>query len=339
MIRLAHRSNPARSQLVFFSPVQSIPFLTGFVVYVLYFLKKGWGLPSKGKDIMRKQCFVPLLGIAAVVYTVLVPSWPWTTEAGAFEFPDIPGWKRSEEVQTFDPKTLYEYINGASDAYLSCDFEELKVAEYADAGKGAMTADVYRHRTPAHAFGIYSAERLQSAEFLDIGVEGWIDKDALNFLTGSYYVKLSTFNTAPNERQALLAFARSLSGVLGGKGDYPPLLAAFPSEGKKVRSERFIAGKFLGYPFLRSAFTADYDVSGKTFQLFVIDGQDPALCRTMMEEYLRQTGRLRKGGQRRAICLERFPPRGDRSSVERESHLGCAQSGGCRTSFQVPRSR
>jgi hypothetical protein len=239
---------------------------------------------------MRRKCLVPLLGIAAVFYSMLVPSWPQGAEAGAFEFPDITGWKRSEEIQTFDPKTLYEYINGASDAYLGLDFEELKVAEYAGVGKGAMTVDVYRHRTPAHAFGIYSAERLQSAEFLDIGVEGWIDKDALNFLAGSYYVKLSTFNTAPNEREALLAFARSLSGELGEKGGFPPLLAAFPPEGKKARSERFIAAKFLGYPFFHSAFTADYDVSGKTFQLFVIDDQDPALCRTMVEEYLRQTG-------------------------------------------------
>jgi hypothetical protein len=239
---------------------------------------------------MQKRCFVSLLGIVAAICSMLVPSWPQRAEAGAFEFPDIPGWKRSEEIQTFDPKTLYEYINGASDAYLSLDFEELKVAEYADAGKGAMTADVYRHRTPAHAFGIYSAERLQSAEFLDIGVEGWIDKDALNFLSGRYYVKLSTFNTAPNEREALLAFARLLSVVLGEKGGFPPLLAAFPPAGKKMRSERFIAAKFLGYPFLHSAFTADYDVSGKMFQLFVIDGRDPVLCRTMVEEYLRQTG-------------------------------------------------
>jgi hypothetical protein len=74
------------------------------------------------------------------------------------------------------------------------EFEELKVAEYQNAKKASVTVDTYRHQTPLHAFGIYSQERFPGANFLDIGVQGYDEKGFLNFLTGLYYVKISTTN-------------------------------------------------------------------------------------------------------------------------------------------------
>jgi hypothetical protein len=67
-------------------------------------------------------------------------------------------------------------------------------------------------------------------------------------------------------------------------------VTAFPAEGKVKNSEKFMARKFLGYPFLHSAFSADYDVSGRNFKLFIIEGKDQADCRDMMEKYLEQVG-------------------------------------------------
>jgi hypothetical protein len=46
----------------------------------------------------------------------------------------------------------------------------------------------------------------------------------------------------------------------------------------------------LGYPFLHSAFSADYDLSGRNFRLFIIEGKDQAECRGMVEKYLAQLG-------------------------------------------------
>ena len=66
----------------------------------------------------------------------------------------------------FSPKTLFEYINGDADLYLMYDFQELKVAEYLNEKKASVIVDVYRHKTPTHAFGIYSQERLPMQTFL-----------------------------------------------------------------------------------------------------------------------------------------------------------------------------
>ncbi len=212
------------------------------------------------------------------------------SEAKDFKFPEITGWKKSGEIQTFIPKTLFEYINGAADLYSTYDFQELKVAEYANEKKASVIVDVYRHKTPTLAFGIYSQERLANANFLDIGAQGYIEQNILNFLTGPYYVKINSFNTGAEDQEILLTFAKRVAENLGEKGRLPSILSSFPEEGKKKNSEKFIAKNFLGYSFLHSAFTADYELSGKKFKLFVIDPGDQPECKKMVQKYLQQIG-------------------------------------------------
>ena len=68
----------------------------------------------------------------------------------------------------------------------------------------------------------------------------------------------------------------------------PGILSAFPAEGKKQNSEKFIAKEFLGYAFLHSGFTADYERSGQKYQVFVIVGETPEDARSMLGQYLKQ---------------------------------------------------
>jgi hypothetical protein len=223
-----------------------------------------------------------------------IPSWAFSSEGKPFIFPEITGWKQSEEIQTFSPKTLYEYINGAADLYLAYDFEELKVAEYQNEKKASVTIEVYRHKASTFAFGIYSQERLPNANYINVGVQGYVESNVLNFLTGPYYVKISSYNTGAEDQEILLTFAKKVSDNLGEKGTFPSILAAFPSEGKIRNSEKFIAKNFLGYAFLYSAFTADYELPDKKFKLFVIQGKDQKECRNMVQKYLEQTEKIEK---------------------------------------------
>jgi len=230
-----------------------------------------------------KKAIALILGIVGFL-------WSTCSQAADFKFPSVSSWKQVGEVQRFDPNTLYEYINGGADLYLAYDFEELKVAEYQNEKKAAVTVEVYRHRTPTHAFGIYSQERFPGANFTDVGVQGYLEKHALNFLFGNSYVKITSYDTGPEDQSILLAFAKAVAGNLGEKGAFPSILAAFPGEGKVKNSEKFTARKFLGYPFLHSAFSAEYEVSGRNFRLFIIEGKDQTDCRDMMEKYLEQVG-------------------------------------------------
>jgi hypothetical protein len=221
--------------------------------------------------------------------------WVSGAESKEFKFPEVTGWKQSGEIQTFTPKTLYEFINGAADLYLMYDFQELKVGEYQNGKKASITVEVYRHKTPTYAFGIYSQERLPRANFINVGAQGYVEEEILNFIAGPYYVKITGYKTESGGQEVLISFAKKVVENLGEKGTLPTLLNSFPQEGKLKNSEKFIAKNFLGYSFLHSAFTADYDLSGGKFKLFIIEN-DPKECKNIIQKYLEQTGKTEKRG-------------------------------------------
>lgn len=256
---------------------------------------------GQGSERMKKSAVAKKAYFSIFVFSLLLicwmswngaSSWASGAEENSYSFPKIGGWKQSDEIQIFSPENLYDYINGGADLYLKYDFQELKVAEYQNDQKASVTIEVYRHKTPTHAFGIYSQERLSNANYLDIGAQGYSEKGILNFLTGNYYVKMSSFNTGPEDPEVLLTFAKKVVENLGGKGSLPSILSSFPQEGEKKNSEKFIAKEFLGYSFFHAGFTADYEVSGKKFQLFLIEGIDQKDCQNMIQEYLKHTGDL-----------------------------------------------
>jgi hypothetical protein len=215
-------------------------------------------------------------------------TWAPCSIANGLQFPEITGWTNTAEIQTFIQKTLYEYINGAADLYLASDFEELKVAEYGNEKKASVIVEAYRHRTEEDAFGIYSQERLPEGNFLSIGAEGYIDQHVLNFVTGRYYVKINSFNTGTEDREVLQLFAKKMAEGSGERGGLPSILSVFPAEGKKSHSEKYITRNFLGYPFLHSTFTADYESAGRKFKLFLIDAIKADESRNIIQQYLRQ---------------------------------------------------
>jgi len=247
--------------------------------------------PVKGK-VCPSIFVVPTL--VFLICGGITPSWASSPEEKPFPPIVINGWKQTGGIQTFSPRKLYDYIDGAADLYLTYDFQELQVAEYLNEKKASVTVEIYRHGTPSHAFGIYSQERLSNANFLDIGAQGYSEKNVLNFVSGNYYVKINSFNTGPEDEEVLLAFAKAVADHLGAKSPLPLTLSAFPEEGKKKNSEKFIAKDFLGYSFLHSAFTADYELPGKKFKLYVIEGVDREGCRSMIQKYLKQTGAPQK---------------------------------------------
>lgn len=230
----------------------------------------------------------------SLVSGFVTPLWSSNSGGKFSPFPEISGWKQSGEILTFSPRKLYDYENGAADLYLTYDFQELKVAEYQNEKKASVTVEVYRHKTPRNAFGIYSQERLSNANFLDIGAQGYLGKGILNFVTGNYYVKMNSIDTGAEDEEVLLTFARKVVENLGGKGSLPSILSAFPEEGKKKNSEKFIAKNFLGYSFLHSGFTADYELSGQKFKLYVIEGADQKECRNMIQKYLEKIEKPRE---------------------------------------------
>jgi hypothetical protein len=200
--------------------------------------------------------------------------------------PDVPGFTPQGDARRFDADSLYEYVNGDAFTYLGFHFEELTTQEYVGEGKQSVTVDLFRHRNGNSGFGIYSYERSGEGEFLDLGGEGYYEGGALNFFEGPYYVKISGTGLGGDAKRTLSGFASRISAAIDGEGRLPAAVAAFPHSGLERRSVRYLAGDVLGHGFLHSAFVADYTIGGDELRAFILEPDDPALAKIMLDSYL-----------------------------------------------------
>lgn len=198
-------------------------------------------------------------------------------------FPELKSWKQSPPKK-YTAETLYEYIDGAAESYLSYDFVELMSRVY-DGDKGSsITIDVYHHKDSRNAFGIYSQEKPLEGTFLPIGGQAYVEKGLLNFVQGIYYVKIMGFGLGDKERPTLETIARDIAARLP-KESLPRALRCFPEEGKVANSERFINKNFLGHRFLSAAYVADYRKDVKNYQLFLIETADSRAVAEILKNY------------------------------------------------------
>ena len=213
-------------------------------------------------------------------------------------FPVFEGWAKKGEPDLYTPANLFEYINGAAEVFLSYDFVKLATLTYENNKENSFTVDVYQHNSDRNGFGIYRQEKPQKGNFIDICAQGYYEKGVLNFLKGSFYVKMSGFDLGDNDEKVLTTAAKALANALEGTEEFPVVVKCFPEKGKIANSEAFINKNFLGHSFLHSAFAADYEIDGRKLQVFIIETGKPGEAEEILNNY---TGFLKKKG----IPLER----------------------------------
>ncbi|HYW97155.1 MAG TPA: DUF6599 family protein [Bacteroidales bacterium] len=203
-------------------------------------------------------------------------------------FPDEKGWEKSLNYSVYTPDDLWDYIDGAADAYLLQGFVDLHIAEYTN-GKQNIRVEIYQHKDVAHGFGIYSQERSPDLNFIDIGEKGYQQGSVLNFLNGRYYVKIYASSEKNKVVSTMEDIARQLSHNINPKPALPHILSMFPEEGHLPHRDAFISQSFMGHAFLNSVYKASYKSGDNTFSLFIIKEMNAAACEQILRQYLEFT--------------------------------------------------
>lgn len=200
-------------------------------------------------------------------------------------FPE--GWKVKGEVLRFQPENLFEFINGAAEIYLSYDFRSLITAEYIqEESPVSVSVEIYDMGNVKNAFGIYSAERFEDSNFINVGLQGYIEEEVLNFLMDRYYIKMFCFEGGDSSEEILKKFADEICRKVGAPGEWPEVLSYFPEENKIANSEKFFLRNFLGYGFFHNGYTASYLKDGLEFSCFIIEGKNQKDAEEMIKKFL-----------------------------------------------------
>jgi hypothetical protein len=186
---------------------------------------------------------------------------------------DLADWRVADGPSEYVPETLFEYLNGGAERYVSHGFRRLVHVRYqhGEDPSACVTLDLFDMGSELGAFGIYSAGRPRGSEPRRWGAEGYqIDTIAAAY-RGSIYVHLE----ADDDRDLLMAMlARLMSRVMdeaAGPVAPPAILARLPAAHLVPRSERYVPCDLLGHACLPGGVLAAYEIDGETAELFFSD--------------------------------------------------------------------
>jgi len=154
--------------------------------------------------------------------------------------------------------------------FVSYGLQDMRAAEYWSKDSLDVRVELYRYSRHENAFGVYSQERSPEFTFIEIGTQGYMEEGLLNFLCGLYYAKISTHRSGGEAKNAMLNVAKVIVEHLQQATGWPAMIRLLPSEGRLANSETFVLENFLGYSFMRSAWTARYEAD-KGPLAFVLD--------------------------------------------------------------------
>jgi hypothetical protein len=184
---------------------------------------------------------------------------------------ESPGWRAVSSPQFFEPQNLWEYINGQAEMYIDYGFQLVVTLEYRSMdGARSLAIEIFQMKNPKHAFGIYAAERSTDDRLINMGTQGYLGENVLNFWKGQYYVKLTSFQVSSDSKEILMMLATVIAAKIKGTYSEPELFACFPAKHRVQSSERFIPKNFLGQSFLENGYRVEYTSGGSSYQVFLV---------------------------------------------------------------------
>ena len=187
----------------------------------------------------------------------------------AADFPNIKAFKPESEVMSYEPENLYEYIDGAADAYLAYGFQFLITHDFSYQGL-KFSVNIYDMGSRLNAFGMYKTECPQDCNRLKIGVEAVVSPPhQCLLLKDSYYVKVNVFEGEFTKKTGE-AVLKAIDSALEGSVELPEELKLLPEKFKLKNSEGYNREAFLGLSILQRCVYAKYEKDGESIQYFVI---------------------------------------------------------------------
>jgi len=150
---------------------------------------------------------------------------------------EIKGWKVAQEDRIYDRDTLYDYIDGGAELYLSYGFKRVVSRTYSTSGRPDVVVDLFDMGTSQEAFGVFS----HGMETVDdmFGQGSLYTEGMLLFWKDRFFVSILAFPETPESKRAVLELSRTIETAIPEEGPLPEILALLPQQGLVRESIRY----------------------------------------------------------------------------------------------------
>ncbi|UCD38717.1 MAG: hypothetical protein JSW54_04350, partial [Fidelibacterota bacterium] len=147
------------------------------------------------------------------------------------------GWVPGRADEVYDRETLYDYIDGGAELYLSYGFRSMISRVYSREGQPDVVVDIFDMGSSADAFGVFSHSKETAT--VEYGQGSQRDPGFLMFWKGVYVVSLLASPETEASREALHGLATYIDAAIADEGPPPEMLNLLPVEDLVEESTRY----------------------------------------------------------------------------------------------------
>jgi hypothetical protein len=200
-------------------------------------------------------------------------------------------------AEIFDARNLSDKIDGKAELYLSSGFMRLVCERFRDERDPDlwMEAFVYDMGNSQNAFSVFSAQRREDADSLDLAQHAYRTANALFLTHGRYYVEIIASKISGQVLQPVRMMAETF--IRNTPSETPVLNETdlFPKQGLVKNSIVLISSNAFGFDCFDKIYTAEYEFDHNRLTAYLSHRKTPEEARKMASAYTQFL--LEYGGQ------------------------------------------
>jgi hypothetical protein len=203
------------------------------------------------------------------------------------KLPDrVMAWTGETEDRIFDQKTIFDYIDGAGEMYLSYNMKNCLSRRFTSKNRPALMLDIFDMGSSEDAFGVFTHQ--QDGDPIDIGQGARSGPGWLNFWKDRFFLSIYAEEETVDAENAVRELGKAVADRITSLGHKPDILLRLPEIGLEPNSIRYFHdNEMLDYHYYLSdenilnlgpetkATLADYRVGKEDARLLLVSYPDP----------------------------------------------------------------
>lgn len=146
------------------------------------------------------------------------------------QLPDsIDGWTAGEQNLLNDRKSLYDYIDGGAELYISYGFTSALSRKYIKSDQPDVVVEIFNMLNSKNAYGVFSHARYE--EDYTFGQGSQYIGGVLFFWKNNFFVSIMTTEETDESKKLINDLGWIISEMIKGEGDKPEIIDLLPLNG------------------------------------------------------------------------------------------------------------